>query len=181
MTKIDTTYQEDDYLMNFITNHDENSWNGTFEERMGYASEAMLAFTYALPGMPLIYSGQEYGMDKRLKFFEKDSIPKSKGEFWNVHVKLGELKNQLKPLNGAKEAASYKRITTSNDENIIAFERGKGGEKLIFVANFSKDPQDFKFSISGEFQDMMTSDDIELKTDQLHNFKAWEYKILSDR
>ena len=28
MTKIDTTYQEDDYLMNFITNHDENSWNG---------------------------------------------------------------------------------------------------------------------------------------------------------
>ena len=181
MTKIDTTYQEDDYLMNFITNHDENSWNGTFEERMGYASEAMLAFTYALPGMPLIYSGQEYGMDKRLKFFEKDSIPKSKGEFWNVHVKLGELKNQLKPLNGGKEAASYERITTTNDENIIAFEREKEGKKLIYVANFSEDPQDFKFSISGKFQDMMTSDDIELKTDQLHNFEPWEYKILSDR
>jgi len=65
MAKIDTTYQNDDYLMNFITNHDENSWNGTVEERLGEASETMLAFTYALPGMPLIYSGQEYGMNHR--------------------------------------------------------------------------------------------------------------------
>lgn len=58
MKKIDTTYQEDDYLMNFVTNHDENSWNGTVRERMGKASEAMVALTYTIPGMPLIYSGQ---------------------------------------------------------------------------------------------------------------------------
>ena len=33
MQKIDTTYQEDDYFMNFVANRDENSWNGTvFEE-----------------------------------------------------------------------------------------------------------------------------------------------------
>lgn len=181
MTKIDTTYQEDDYLMNFITNHDENSWNGTVNERLGEASETMLAFTYALPGMPLIYSGQEYGLDHRLKFFEKDSIPKTKGDFWEVHKKLGQLKNTNMAFHGAKNAASYSRISTTNDENVIAFEREKQGERFIYVANFSKDPQEFKLSISGKFQDLMRSEDTEFKTDQIHNFEPWEYKILSDR
>ncbi|MDP5099765.1 MAG: alpha-amylase, partial [Nonlabens sp.] len=57
MKKVDSTYQEDDILMNFITNHDENSWNGSVKERMGDAGEAMLVMSYAIPGMPLIYSG----------------------------------------------------------------------------------------------------------------------------
>ena len=76
MKKVDSTYEEDDVLMNFVTNHDENSWSGSVKERMGDASETMLAMTYTIPGMPLIYSGQEYDMDKRLLFFEKDTIPK---------------------------------------------------------------------------------------------------------
>lgn len=181
MTKIDTTYQKDDYLMNFITNHDENSWNGTVKERMGDASEAMLAFTYALPGMPLIYSGQEYGMNKRLKFFEKDSISKTKGNLWETHVKLGKLKNTNEALHGAKEAASYKRISTSNDEDIIAFERSKNGKTLVYLANFTNESKEFEVSISGEYQDYMTSQNIELIDDQIHNFEPWQYKILINR
>ncbi len=178
MTKIDTTYQKDDYLMNFITNHDENSWNGTVNERVGEASEAMLAFTYALPGMPLIYSGQEYGMDKRLKFFEKDSIPKEKGDLWELHVKLGELKNSYTALHGAKEAASYKRIVTSEDEYILAFERKKGKQELVFIANFSNQPQNFEISLSGDYQDYLASHNVELISGQIHNLEPWGYKIL---
>ncbi|NEV94159.1 alpha-amylase [Psychroflexus sp. YR1-1] len=178
MAKIDTTYQKDDYLMNFITNHDENSWNGTVKERLGDASETMLAFTYALPGMPLIYSGQEYGMNKRLKFFEKDSIPKTKGEFWEVHVKLGELKNNNEALDGAKKAASYQRLSTTKDLAILAFERSKHEDRLIFIANFTNKAQEFQTDFSGNYKDYMTSEPFELKTDQILNFKPWEYKIL---
>ncbi|WP_026302682.1 alpha-amylase family glycosyl hydrolase [Psychroflexus tropicus] len=178
MAKIDTTYQDDDYLMNFITNHDENSWNGTVNERMGDAAETMLAFTYALPGMPLIYSGQEYGMDKRLKFFENDSIPKEKGEMWKLHSTLGALKNNNKALNGAKKAASYQRLETSNDENIIAFERNKGDSQLFYIANFSSSPQSFSLPLTGQFEDVLAEDTIEFKADQIHNFEPWEYKIL---
>ena len=178
MAKIDTTYQDDDYLMNFITNHDENSWKGTVDERMGEAKDAMLAFTYTLPGMPLVYSGQEYGMDKRLKFFEKDSIPKTKGDFWNLHVKLGNLKNETKALDGAKQAAGYERINTTNDENIIAFKRTKNKSQLIYIANFSSEPQDFQTSISGQFDDVLAGEAIEIDNKQIHNFEPWEYKIL---
>ena len=55
--------------MNFVDNHDENSWNGTMKSRLGDAEETMTALTYLLPGMPLIYSGDEYGLDYSLKFF----------------------------------------------------------------------------------------------------------------
>jgi len=178
MTKIDTLYQKDDFLMNFVTNHDENSWNGTVQERMGDASEAMLAFTYALPGMPLIYSGQEYDLDHRLLFFEKDSIPKTKGKVWPVLVKLGELKNNNQALAGGKNAASYKRLDTTQDDQVMAFSRGSGDDKLIYVANFSKIPVKFKMELDGKFQDYMSSKEVDLKKDMELEFKPWEYKIL---
>ena len=178
MTKIDTLYQKDDFLMNFVTNHDENSWNGTVKERMGDAAEAMLAMSYALPGMPLIYSGQEYDLDHRLLFFEKDSIPKTKGKVWPVLVKLGELKNNNEALAGGKNASDYKRLKTSNDDKILAFARINDDKEVIYVANFSKEPTKFKMELTGEFQDYMNSTKLELKKDQEMEFKPWEYKLL---
>ena len=43
-------------------------------ERYGktHLLQAILAFT--IDGMPLLYSGQEAGLNKRLAFFEKDTI-----------------------------------------------------------------------------------------------------------
>jgi len=87
--------------------------------------------------MPLIYSGQEYDMDHRLKFFEKDQIPKTKGSYFEFLKKLGQLKTSNTALNGGTNAASYKRIATNNDANILAFSREKDGNKVIFVSNLS--------------------------------------------
>ena len=135
MAKVSNDYEADDILMNFVTNHDENSWNGTIKERMGDKKDVFTALEYMMPGMPLIYSGQEYDMNHRLKFFEKDSIPKEKSEYFNLLKKLGELKNTNPALNGGKNAADYKRID-SND-GILIFERSKDGQSIVFVANFS--------------------------------------------
>ena len=74
MAQVNKRYQNADILMNFVTNHDENSWNGTVRERMGEAKDAFMALSYCMDGMPLIYSGLEYNLDHRLKFFEKDKI-----------------------------------------------------------------------------------------------------------
>lgn len=178
MIKIDTLYQKDDFLMNFVTNHDENSWNGTVQERMGDAGEAMLAFTYTLPGMPLIYSGQEYDMDRRLLFFEKDSIPKTKGKVWPVLVKLGELKNNKKALAGGKKAATYNRLKTTKDNQVLAFSRGSGDDMLVYVANLTKEPVKFKMELDGKFEDFMNSGEMDLTKDMEMEFKPWEYKIL---
>lgn len=179
MKKIDTTFEDDDYLMNFITNHDENSWAGTVKERMGDASEAMLAMSYTIPGMPLIYSGQEYDMDKRLRFFEKDTIPHQKGKVYPILEKLGKLKNENAALHGAKQAASYETLETSNQEKILAYERKGGGSELIYLANMSDQPVKFTVSIAGDYQDYMANSELQIEEGQEMEFQPWEYKILT--
>lgn len=178
MKKVDSTFQEDDYLMNFVTNHDENSWAGTVKERMGEASEAMLAMSYTLPGMPLIYSGQEYDMDKRLLFFEKDTIPKTKGKVYPLLEKLGELKNTNAALNGGKEAASYVNIETSAEEKVLAYKREKNGKELYYLANLSPESVSFSTEIEGDFTDYLNGEKFNISKDQKLQFSPWEYKIL---
>ena len=178
MEKMETQYENDDILMNFITNHDENSWNGTIEERMGDAAETILALSYVAPGMPLIYSGQEYDMSHRLKFFEKDQIPKTKGKIWPILVKLGKLKNTSSALHGGKNAASYNRISTNN-ENVIVFKRSKNGSSVTFLANLSDKEQTLNNVLEGQSLDYMTNTKVEFKEETL-SLKPWEYKILID-
>jgi alpha-amylase len=50
-------------------------------DRYGDGAKTFAALTYFLPGIPLIYNGQEYGLNKRLEFFEKDFIPKKQIRF----------------------------------------------------------------------------------------------------
>ncbi|MFD2518464.1 alpha-amylase family glycosyl hydrolase [Salinimicrobium flavum] len=178
MQKIDTTYQQDDYLMNFVTNHDENSWNGTIRERMGEAAEAMTALTYTLPGMPLIYSGQEYDMDKRLLFFEKDTIPKEKGKMWPVLKKLGKLKNTNKALHGGKEAGDYLRLKTSADKQVLAFERSKNSSKVVYIANMSKEPVEFTLELDTALKNYLGKEGFEVQENNTYSFQPWEYVIL---
>jgi alpha-amylase len=178
MIKIDSILEKDDVYMNFTSNHDENSWNGTEYERLGEAVETFAAMTYAIPGMPLIYNGQEYDLKKRLKFFEKDTIPHTAGKMQAIYEKLGKLKVENIALHGGKNAASYKRIATSDDAKILAFEREKNAKKITFVANLSKLPKQFTTPIEGAFVDYMTGEKVTFTKAQKHNFKPWEYKIL---
>lgn len=175
IVKIDTTLQRDDINMNFVTNHDENSWNGTLKERMPNNKNIFTALTYTMPGMPLIYSGQEYDLSHRLKFFEKDSIPKTKGAYFDLLKKLGQLKNTNPALNGGKVAASYTRLETNN--NVLMFERSKADYKLIFIGNFSNTKQTVKEVSLGTFTDYLSGDVLKLeKTDIVLN--PWDFKIL---
>ena len=178
--KIDSVFQKDDIFMNFTSNHDENSWNGTEYERMGDAVEVFAAMTFAIPGMPLIYNGQEYDLNKRLRFFEKDTIPHTVGKMGAIYEKLGKLKVENEALHGGKNAASYTRIVTSDDTAILAFERSKNGKKVIFVANLTKLPKQFTLPTDGEFTDYMSGQKITLSKGQKHDFKPWQYLILTN-
>ncbi|MCF6279462.1 MAG: alpha-amylase [Flavobacteriaceae bacterium] len=174
--KINKQYEKDDILMNFVTNHDENSWNGTMEERFGKSKHLFTVLSYVMNGMPLIYSGQEYDLSHRLKFFEKDSIPKTKGKTWDLLVKLGKLKNKNPALNGGKQAASYKRIKTDN-KNVLVFERSKNGSTVIFIANLSDKEQMYKNTLKGAFLNYIPNTKVKF-TDEYFTLNPWEYSIL---
>lgn len=174
--KIDTLYQCDDIIMNFTSNHDENSWNGTVFERMGDAAEQLAVFTYTIPGMPLIYSGQESKFNRRLEFFEKDSIDWGTYEWKDFYTSLISLKKDNKALWNGKNTGSMEIIELEN-ENVFAFKRTKDENVVLSIFNFSEenvqvnmstcDLSGFKNVLGGEINNAA---EIELT--------AWDYKVL---
>jgi len=177
MEKDQKRYAKDDVLMTFVTNHDENSWNGAITERMGKASEALTVLSYVAPGMPLIYSGQEYNLSHRLKFFEKDSIPKRKGSMWALLEKLGKLKQSNTALHGGRSAAAYRSL--QKDGDVLVIERKKGDEILIYIANLSDKGASFKLEQEGLFKDYFSNAELKLTGAKI-SLKPWEYKVLTN-
>lgn len=166
-------FESDDILMNFVTNHDENSWNGTIRERMGEAAELLTALSFVAPGMPLIYSGQEYDLNHRLLFFEKDQIPHTKNIMWPLLEKLGQLKHSNPALHGGKNAAAYNKIDTKN-EKVLAFERSKKGNKVVFLGNFSSERTQIK-NPSVNATDYSSGT---IETGEVLTLNPWGFKIL---
>lgn len=171
-------YETDDIIMNFTQNHDENSWNGTVSESFGAAGEVMAVFTYMMNGMPLIYSGQEYDLDHRLKFFEKDSIPKTKGKYFAIYEKLAQIKINNPALNGGKKPASYTKINTQNNDQVLAFIREKNGKKAIFIANLSARPVETQLDFEGAFTDFFNGGKKQFTKDQKLSLQPWQYFVL---
>ncbi|HNQ27905.1 MAG TPA: alpha-amylase family glycosyl hydrolase [Aquaticitalea sp.] len=176
MLKTDTVLKIKGINMNFVTNHDENSWKGTLKERMPHSKEIFTALSYTIPGMPLLYSGQEYDLEHRLKFFEKDSIPKTKGAYFEFLKNMGQLKNTNKALNGGTQPAAYKRLNADN-ENVLVFQRAKDGDTLIFIGNFSKEIQTITPEATGEFTDFLLSQTTKLEGGTV-TLQPWEFRIL---
>jgi glycosidase len=172
-------YESDDIMMNFVTNHDENSWNGTIGERLGDAAPAMLALEYMTTGMPLIYSGMEYDMSHRLKFFEKDSIPKTKGKMWPLLEKLAVLKSSNPALAQSHIGATVNRMDTGND-NVLMFSRENNGQTLTYLANLSNKEQSFDNTFEGDYTNHMTDEKMSMSKSKM-TLKPWEYKVLSSQ
>ena len=138
-------YPKDSYMMNMVTNHDLNSWEGTEFQRLGNLTDAFAVLSYTLPGMPLIYTGQETGLNRAFKFFDKDKAPEwePRNKYFDFYKKLNTLKHDQKALRAGVEGGelvSYKM--TSPD--IYAFSREKDGSKVVVVVNLGKEAAEVK-------------------------------------
>ena len=143
---------------------------------MGDASELLTTLSFVVPGMPLIYSGQEYDLDNRLLFFEKDQIPHTKKTMWSLLEKLGQLKNSSPALNGGKNAAVYNKIDQDNSK-VLAFKRVKGGQTITFLGNFSSTNEQLKNPSVGAVD--YASGKIELSKNI--TLKPWGFRILVEK
>ncbi len=180
--KNDSVFPEDSYRMHFTSNHDENSWNGTVYERMGDAAKTFAVLTYIVPGMPLIYSGQEAGMNKRLEFFEKDSIPWNNYKLQSFYTKLNKLKKQNPALWNGLKGGDWKRIETTNDKSVFAIYRQKDKNKVLGIFNLSDKPRNIQLnteSISGSYNDYFSDEDYELGESVELSLSPWKYLIFS--
>lgn len=134
-------YPADAYMMNMTSNHDLNSWEGTEYQRLGIFAPAFAVLTYILPGMPLIYTGQEAGLDRALEFFIKDTPPQwgEHADIFAFYQKLNALKHSRKELAAGSVGAPLCRIDVGGD--IYAFTRSNGETGTLVAVNLTSQPQ----------------------------------------
>lgn len=129
-------FPKEAFRLTFTSNHDENSWSGTEFEREGSAWDACAVLCFTLPGsQPLIYTGQEIGLSRRLKFFEKDPITEwpdnGYTSFWKTLVNL---KHNNPALKAGERGGDI--VWLDAPEGVVAFSREVKGNKVIVLASF---------------------------------------------
>jgi len=114
---------------------------------MGDAAQQMAAFTFALPGIPLIYTGQEVGNTKRLEFFEKDIIQPSGGEYYTqFYKKLIAFKKDAKALQVPPYGGVLRELPHTASASVFAFTREVAGNRILALFNFSDQPVSFELT-----------------------------------
>jgi glycosidase len=168
--------------MNFITNHDENSWNGSEYSRLGAAVPAMSALYFTLPGIPLIYNGQEVGNTRELEFFEKDQIPNLEvsNETTTFYSKLISLKKKNKSLWNTSGSAVTELL--HNSSSVISFYRSTEKNKVITLINASSAPQKVKVDVTeakGTYIAFTSGKKVKLSSTLTVTLKPWQFEIYS--
>jgi glycosidase len=139
-------YPRDAYRMYFTSNHDENSWNGSEFERMGadHAPAFILAATVQ-GGMPLLYTGQEASMRKRLRFFDKDTVDWSGPSLAGFYRTVFDLKHQNPALWNGAHGGAQSPLKTDGGARVYAFTRSKGRNTVLVAVNFGDTPANVRY------------------------------------
>ena len=172
-------YPFDSYRMVFTSNHDENTWHGTDKERFGDASESFAVLTCLVPGMPLVYGGQEAGLNKRLNFFEKDFINWDSNVMRNHYTLLFKAKKENKALWNGAEGGELQKLSV-NDGSIFAFIREKDNSKVFSVFNLSKEKKQITITSSkleGAYKNLFADSAVSLNTPYQLTLEPWGYRI----
>ena len=144
--KQDSTYPKDAYRMYFTSNHDENSWQGTEFERMGANHQAAYVLAATIQnGMPLLYTGQEVSMNKRLRFFDKDTVNWKGTSLAGFYKSVFDLKHSQPALANGSLGGTQTRVAIEltdfkdnlqDDNRIYAFARVKDSNVVLVIVNF---------------------------------------------
>jgi len=174
------SYNENAFRMHFTSNHDENTWNGTVFERLGSAAESFAVFSFLIPDMSLIYTGQEAGLNKRLAFFDKDEVEWKEHEFQKLYSHLIKLKNNNAALLNGERGGKILWVNSTDKKNIIAFTRTKNKDKIFAIFNFSDKEVEFELNdemINGIYKNYFTHKVENFSKKEKFNLESWEYKV----
>jgi glycosidase len=168
-------------LMVFTSSHDENSWAGTEFERLGAGYAPFAVLTFLLDGVPMIYNGQEIGLDRRLEFFTRDPIvwPRETHPTTRLYQVMTKLRREHAALHTG--AAMRRLDTTDNATFYVVLREAPGAKKVVGFFNLTaKDATADLFdpALAGRWRDAFTGEIITLDALVPLDLKAWRYRVL---
>ncbi|WP_294202444.1 alpha-amylase family glycosyl hydrolase [uncultured Chryseobacterium sp.] len=171
----------DSYRMTFTDNHDKNSWEGNQFSNFGDGLEAAMVLCSTINGMPLVYSGQEAGLNRSLAFFEKDPIEWKNHKFALMYEKLFTLKHNNQALWNGKWGGEMERVTNDKMNKILSFYREKNGDAVLTVINFSDQDAEVKLDskyLRNSYRELFSGSPFIISQDKTPlKLKAWDYMV----
>ncbi|HAH22672.1 MAG TPA: alpha-amylase [Prolixibacteraceae bacterium] len=179
LTVMASTYPTNTYALEFTSNHDENSHNGTEYERLGEAVKTMAVLTFTVPGMPLIYTGQEAGLNKRLLFFEKDQVDWSNLDMQQFYHQLIQLKKEQPALWNGAAGGPLTIVSTNLPKQVLAFTREKDNDQVLAVFNLSAQPVDAVLQVAnaGDYKEYFSGETKKLEKGTSLHMDKWGVQI----
>jgi glycosidase len=125
--------------LRFTTNHDETAWDASpldlFDGTAGAQAAAVIMAT--LPGVPLIYNGQEVGDPQQLPLFEQVAID------WDADPQMRSFYVNLLERRAASRAlreGAFEPLAHDLSDDVLAFRRVAGDETATVVVNVRPSP-----------------------------------------
>ncbi|RZJ67596.1 MAG: alpha-amlyase [Flavobacterium sp.] len=181
MAHDESTFPHGGYRMLFTENHDKNSWEGNQELNFGPALKASMVLCSTVNGMPLIYGGQEAGLARSIKFFDKDPIDWSKMQYADMYKTLFALKHKNHALWNGDNGGHMIRIYSDKMDKVISFSRTMEDDRVVTIVNYSKEMVSVKLDSKyqkGKYKELFSGKEIELKGDDVFEMKPWDYLVL---
>ncbi len=178
----DSLYPRDAFRLAFTTNHDENSWSGSEFERMG--ANHLPAFVVAatsLRSMPLLYTGQEASLHKRLRFFEKDTVTWTDTSLVGFYRAMVDLKHRQPALANGAWGGAQRVIRTNGGDRVYAYTRTRGANTVLVAVNFGDAPARAAYaalSPTGRYTDWFTRTVVPLGGEGVIEIPAHGYRVL---
>ena len=170
------------FRMYFTSNHDENSWQGTEFERM--AANHLPAFVLSATVMnsfPLLYTGQEASLNKRLRFFEKDTVDWSGPSLADFYRRMFELKERNPALWNGPWGGEQRALRTDGGERVYAYTRTRGDNTVLVAVNFGPAAKSVGYQSlaqPGTYRDWFGGQSLALEASGRLEIPAHGYRVL---
>jgi glycosidase len=86
--------------------------------------------------MPLLYTGQEASMRKRLRFFDKDTVDWSGPSLAGFYRSIFDLRHSQAALANGGWGGAQTALRTDAGERVYAFTRTQGANTVLVAVNF---------------------------------------------
>lgn len=137
---INDYYPDGTYRLNFLDNHDKNSWEKTIAQAFGPETlPSMFSLLYTIPGTPLIYTGDEIGLDHNIAFMEKDAIDweSSDVSYRELLAYLSAIRSENPALHSGNYGGDIQFLDTGK-KSVMAFTRQVEGSTVTCIFNLCK-------------------------------------------
>lgn len=168
------------YRLTYTSNHDQNAWSGTMNERFGPARDAAIVLSFVGEGIPMLYNGQEAGEPARLAFFEDDPIRWRDDEVEQLFRTLIDLKTDTSALWNGAAGARMTPVVNSMPMQVFTFTRFDQNGGVFVALNLS--PSDHVVSFPpgphhGQYTERFTGQAATFGPDTTLSIPAWGYRV----